>query len=956
MSYEDLEDLAADRHQRLSPSDFTERFGADPQELEAVAAFAERSGLTVTKASAGRRTVELSGTAAQFESAFGVTLGRYSQPNKMTGASRRPAAPVAQYRGRDGFVHVPADLVQSIVGVFGLDNRRIGHRANNPGDPPITNPITVQQAAQLYNFPSAVPAIANQTIGIIAPTGGYGGFLQSDIDSTFAALGPNSPQVTSVPVLGFGNGTATSMTTALAAAGTNSLSLSSIVGFPLSSVGQFTTAGQERFVVVEGTVGLSATVQEWDQATQNWTNLLADVPAGVTIFFNLDPETNQDICIAASAAQGANIAVYFTDDTQNGWVQMINRVLEPQPGDLPPGVPPPSVLTASWSIAAGDDPDGLAWSDTNFGTGVTTNALDAMTLAFQDAAILQAGPTICIASGDMGSNCYLGWLQQGDGSWAGDGFAHVVYPASDPWVLSVGGTTLGQYQPAGSSNQAWVEYPWNDAFANPQYPWGTGGGGVSDFFPVPSYQNAAGVPQSLNVGLAPAQPVTVHPPTPFNPTGRGVPDVAGNASVFSGFSGFYLGGSLSSDPANGTSASTPLWAGLIALLNANLGFNIGFANAALYSFGPGAFNPINPLWPDPAYPQLVDCPTDNGNNTVPGYPAQPGWDAFTGLGSPNGMALLAAFQQMESVYILGGYQSPDVVLTDLSTSQPVAIGGLPGGPWDTLLEPATAYGFSANVHNDSATTANDIVVSFWAIPGGLGTSGSMVGVPQTVSIPPLSTANVAASAPFLSAPLGQHLCAVVSISGPGTGSANAAATALDIPDPGYSLTHESSAWRNTDSTLVRPGQRFRVELSLGALHKKKVPIHLQLRAAFVPRDWRERPSMRPAFQLLEGVGARPAVPLYILPGFSRELSAAELRTKLEFKGGEQEKLAPGEWALMPAGSEKPVVLELSAEAPANLKHGDVILLTFRATHPADRTSAARTVEFVEFVHVSNGPD
>src|SRR6185295_5219067 len=170
------------------------------------------------------------------------------------------------------------------------------------------------------------------------------------------------------------------------------------------------------------------------------------------------------------------------------------------------------------------------------------------------------------------------------------------------------------------------------------------------------------------------------------------------------------------------------------------------------------------------------------------YQTKAGWDAVTGLGSPNGMEILSGLQALDSVYILGGYQSPDIILTDLATSQPVPIGGKPGGPWDTVLKPSTNYGLAANVHNDGPTAANGVVVTFWAIPGGLGTNGSMVGTPQTVNIPAHSTLTVPASAQFKSAAVGGHMCAVVSLYSPSTACAVNATTALDIPNPGYSLT------------------------------------------------------------------------------------------------------------------------------------------------------------------------
>ena len=175
------------------------------------------------------------------------------------------------------------------------------------------------------------------------------------------------------------------------------------------------------------------------------------------------------------------MAVYFNDGTQQGWVKTLGRVVHTQPGD-----PVCSVLSSSWYILNGDD--------SVLSSGATAAFVTAVSQAFEDAAI--QGVTVCIASGDTGSD-----------SKVGDGNAHVQYPGSDPWVLACGGTTIGNV--AGTSFDEWV---WNDGS-------GATGGGVSAVFPLPSYQVDAGVPGSVNDGHH----------------GRGVPDVAANASVASGY-------------------------------------------------------------------------------------------------------------------------------------------------------------------------------------------------------------------------------------------------------------------------------------------------------------------------------------------------------------------------------------------------------------------------------------
>jgi kumamolisin len=135
---------------------------------------------------------------------------------------------------------------------------------------------------------------------------------------------------------------------------------------------------------------------------------------------------------------------------------------------------------------------------------------------------------------------------------------------------------------------------------------GATGGGVSVQFPLPSYQNAADVPDSANPG---------------GTKGRGVPDVAGDADPNTGYT-IRVDGDTT--VIGGTSAVAPLWAALIARFNQALGHPVGFAQPVLYA-NPAGFNDIT-----------------SGNNGA--YQAGTGWDPCSGMGSPKGSALLAAFQ------------------------------------------------------------------------------------------------------------------------------------------------------------------------------------------------------------------------------------------------------------------------------------------------------------------------
>jgi hypothetical protein len=215
-----------------------------------------------------------------------------------------------------------------------------------------------------------------------------------------------------------------------------------------------------------------------------------------------------------------------------------------------------------------------------------------------------------MAIGDGGSNnWYSTYVTPGDTG------CHVTYPASDPFMTACGGTILSAI---GGPPTKFDEWTWSDA--NLPSPFDSGppppvyeatGGGVSDQFPLPPYQAAAGVlPISKNDGLS----------------RRGVPDVAGMVAMTGLFTD--SAGPLSG---YGTSAVAPLYAALVAVINGFLGRNVGFLNPTLYAYGPQICNDI-----------VVG---NNDSGSVPDalfYTADIGWDSCTGWGSINGLRLLCA--------------------------------------------------------------------------------------------------------------------------------------------------------------------------------------------------------------------------------------------------------------------------------------------------------------------------
>lgn len=273
-----------------------------------------------------------------------------------------------------------------------------------------------------------------------------------------------------------------------------------------------------------------------------------------------DGEVMLDIEVAGAIAPQARIAVYFAPNTDAGFLDAITTAIHDSQNQ-------PSVISISWG-----GPES-SW---------TPQAMDSFDQAFQSAAAL--GITVCVAAGDGGSS---------DG--VGDSGAHVDFPASSPHVLACGGTSLKAQGAAIAS-----EVVWNDGSQG-----GATGGGVSGYFALPDWQS--GLQVSASGGGATALAM------------RGVPDVAGDADPQTGYAVRVDG---TDTVIGGTSAVAPLWAGLVARLNAIKGAPLGFLNTRLYQ-NPKALNDISQ--------------GDNG-----AYAAAPGWDACTGLGTPDGAALAQA--------------------------------------------------------------------------------------------------------------------------------------------------------------------------------------------------------------------------------------------------------------------------------------------------------------------------
>ena len=271
-----------------------------------------------------------------------------------------------------------------------------------------------------------------------------------------------------------------------------------------------------------------------------------------------DGEVMLDIEVAGAIAPAAHIAVYFAPNTDQGFLDAITTAIHDK-------VNKPSIISISWG-----GPES-SW---------TTQSKNAYDQAFQAAATM--GITVCVAAGDNGSSDNA----KGD---------NVDFPASDPYVLACGGTSV-----QASNNEITSEKVWNDGAQG-----GATGGGISSYFARPDYQ------KNLSAALTAGGTRAL--------TNRGVPDVAGDADENTGYDVRVDG---SDTVIGGTSAVAPLWAGLIARINSNKGRPAGYLNPILYQHQ-AAFRDIT-----------------QGNNGD--FAAAAKWDACTGLGSPDGTKIASA--------------------------------------------------------------------------------------------------------------------------------------------------------------------------------------------------------------------------------------------------------------------------------------------------------------------------
>ncbi len=569
-------------HQYLPAGAFAQRFGPSPTTISSVKAQLAASGLRVTNVARDGLLLSFSGSAGEVETAFRTGLERYRLADGTIGQATTSG------------LKMPSSIAGSVTAVVGLDSLFRPQAADiRPG------PASVQRsfrAAKATSF-SHPAGSADPCDAAAEDAESSGGLTDDQIANAYGAFG--------LYRLGdYGRG--------------QHIAIYELQPFLPSDIETFDTCF---FGVVQA-------AQMSGKAGKLAGSLLSIVPVdggepqpGVS---SQNDEATLDIEDVSAIVPQATIDVYEAPDSNSGgldeYAQIINSDTD-------------QILSSSW--AACEQLEQLG----------DPGLQQAENLLFQQAAA--QGQTVLSAAGDTGNDecngtrSYFPPLAQNPLS--------LLDPGSQPYVLSVGGSTID------TASQPALEHVWDDGAQ-----WGAGGGGISESWTMPSWQerlaetaaNATDVSNAEAYETASAKTSAPYATPTFCvatlklPPGsacRETPDVSAQADEFTGSVTIY-GRSLGYGPPNGwatiggTSSATPIWAALLALVNASPACasdkvngvrDVGFASPILYGI---AANPT-------AYARSFND-IASGNNDVYGldnglvFPAHAGYDMASGLGSP----------------------------------------------------------------------------------------------------------------------------------------------------------------------------------------------------------------------------------------------------------------------------------------------------------------------------------
>ncbi len=513
---------SANYHRYLTASQYEGVFSPSKATYSALERYLQSAGFTITHTYNNRLLIAFSGTVAQVNAAFGITLKNYTAPD---GTS---------YYSNDTDPQLPTWLVQDVQSIAGLNNAvRLHH-------PPLH-----ARTDRVIHDPLTTTCPGHDT---------QGRYLTADQMATAY----NLDALYNAGIHGEGQ----------------TVALFELDTFTMSDLTAYAACYGHSHTSIQTVVAGSSAVSS---------------DSGIV-------ETELDAQVVLSAApQLGRLVIYESGNNEADrlaqWAQIVQDAVP--------------VVSTSWGDCE---------------QNIDSTEIQQENTLFTAAAA--QGQTVFAASGDSGSaGCAFdtnGSTQPFTGVNAGD-------PGSQPFVTSVGGTTLS----IDSSTSAYSgEVTWNNAPSG-QYSGGASGGGISMYWTAPAWQSAPNVHNGDSSG------------TPCNaPSGsicRETPDVSLHADPNNGYLIYCTATQAGCDPTKpwnsigGTSAAAPMWAAMMAMTNEMSvrqgGFNIGFVNPLLYQIGNDATKYANSF-------HDITSGNDDYNSLNSGkYAAASNYDMATGLGS-----------------------------------------------------------------------------------------------------------------------------------------------------------------------------------------------------------------------------------------------------------------------------------------------------------------------------------
>jgi subtilase family serine protease len=568
----------------LTPGQFQSQFAPTQASVADVKAWLQSQGLTIDYVPGNNHYVAAEGSVAQAEAAFGTTLNMYSVAGKVL---RAPSSALT----------VPASLANAVAGVIGVDQSAalVQTFAREPAAPPSAGFRNARPCSSYWDeFDTSNTPVSDPARGIgptllpnyagssrpFAPCGYYGKQLQNAYGvGSYIDRGQDGTGVTVAVIDAYASPTIEK----------DVASYFTDKGVPAFKPGQFTQSVAP---------GIYRRPENGRQDPQGWYG-----------------EETLDVEAVHTMAPGANVVYVGAPNNYQDLDAALNHVVERRLADI---------VTNSYG-----------WNSEFLPFGFIKPYNDTML-----QGVLE-GIGIYFSSGDNGDETFGGPASTATPDW----------PATSPWVTAVGGTTLADGTAADKTQYLWetgwgtmrnrlncsglLQIAGNAWCGTEVYLYGSGGG-TSRLFTEPWYQT--------NSGVVPTSLATRWSSTPH----RVIPDISAvgdpNTGMLIGQTQQFSDGTYYDQfRIGGTSLSSPLMAGIMAVAQQVRGQRIGFANPLIYALPSGAFHDV--LHREGAVIRADYANSENGADGIL-YSARtfdqtfsihttPGYDDVTGRGTPN---------------------------------------------------------------------------------------------------------------------------------------------------------------------------------------------------------------------------------------------------------------------------------------------------------------------------------